>query len=88
MLALPMDRSFETFKAALGSAMQDYGRLIKVASIGVAAGLAWHQRHFQVTCMDLVRNGRWWHQLNLLGKPNLCLFRNKQYFQKISLDFH
>jgi hypothetical protein len=75
MLCLPLQNAFEAFKAGMQTTGTEYHRLIKIATIGRAAGAAWLQRSFQLDCQQLGTNARWWQQLRLLGWfPVLRLF--------------
>ncbi|KAJ3029823.1 UNVERIFIED_CONTAM: Kinetochore-associated protein 1 [Siphonaria sp. JEL0065] len=67
LLTIPTETAFNVFKVGMSTTGKDYDRLLKFSAVGVAAGLAWNQRGFQVGCQDMAKNARWWHQFNLLN---------------------
>ncbi|ORY44198.1 hypothetical protein BCR33DRAFT_717267 [Rhizoclosmatium globosum] len=67
LLTVPTSVAFDVFKVGMSTTGKDYDRLLKFAAVGIATGLAWGQRGFQVNCQDMARNARWWHQFNLLN---------------------
>lgn len=69
MLCLPLEKAFDAYKAGMQTTGTEYHRLIKIATIGRAAGAAWRQRSFQLDCQQLGTNARWWQQLRLLEIP-------------------
>ncbi|RKP17116.1 hypothetical protein ROZALSC1DRAFT_24533 [Rozella allomycis CSF55] len=69
MISLPVETAFNLFRGGLSTIGNDYLRLIKLASIGMACGNLWNQRSFFVDCQQLEKNGIWWYHLNLLEIP-------------------
>lgn len=69
MLCLPLEKAFEAYKMGVQTTGTEYHRLVKIATIGCAAGAAWSQRSFQLDCQQLGTNARWWQQLRLLEIP-------------------
>ncbi|KAJ3224738.1 Kinetochore-associated protein 1 [Clydaea vesicula] len=69
MFALPTAKAFESIKHSLGITGIDYALTIKVANIGTTAAVVWGQRQFQVQCMALAMQSKWYYQFRLLGIP-------------------
>ncbi|KAJ3414397.1 hypothetical protein HDV05_006671 [Chytridiales sp. JEL 0842] len=66
LLTLPLEESYEAFKAGMSTTASDYDRLLKFAAVGVAFAVAYGQRTFLTDCQELAANARWWHQFRLL----------------------
>ncbi|KAI8802925.1 rough deal protein C-terminal region-domain-containing protein [Cladochytrium replicatum] len=85
MLMLSMESAFASFRGSLGSAFSfgDYTRLIKIASVGKVAAIAWDQRPFLITCSELAKNAQWYAQFKLLQFP----FEEAE-FRKKNSEYH
>ncbi|KAI9349126.1 rough deal protein C-terminal region-domain-containing protein [Obelidium mucronatum] len=77
LLTIPTETAFEVFKIGMSTTGKDYDRLLKFSAVGAATGMAWNQRSFQISCQDMAKNARWWHQFNLLNIPvETDMFKN------------